>query len=66
MATPMNLFDSALGSLGQRDCDGFTPFIISAQTDNAPIMEWGAMAAVDDVFDGGSHGDFKDGYPLVI
>lgn len=29
-----------LGLLSQRDCDGFTPFIISAQTDNAPVMEW--------------------------
>mmetsp|Transcript_129542 Transcript_129542/g.242351 ORF Transcript_129542/g.242351 Transcript_129542/m.242351 type:complete len:741 (+) Transcript_129542:75-2297(+) len=28
------------GVLSQRDCDGFTPFIISAQNDNAPIMEW--------------------------
>lgn len=28
------------GLLSTRDCDGFTPFIISAQTDNAPIMEW--------------------------
>jgi len=28
------------GLLSQRDCDGFTPFIISAQNDNAPVMEW--------------------------
>jgi len=28
------------GCLSQRDCDGFTPFVISAQNDNAPIMEW--------------------------
>lgn len=28
------------GLLSLRDCDGFTPFIISAQNDNAPIMEW--------------------------
>lgn len=28
------------GLLSTRDCDGFTPFIISAQTDNAPVMEW--------------------------
>lgn len=28
------------GVLSQRDCDGFTPFIILAQSDNAPIMEW--------------------------
>ena len=34
----------------QRDCDGFTLFIISAQTDNAPIMEWGAIAAMVEDF----------------
>merc|ERR1719188_1096112 len=28
------------GFLTKRDMDGFTPFIISAQNDNAPIMEW--------------------------
>ncbi|CAJ1359526.1 unnamed protein product [Effrenium voratum] len=28
------------GLLSVRDCDGFTAFIISAQTDNAPVMEW--------------------------
>jgi len=28
------------GVLSLRDCDGFTPFIISAQNDNAPVMEW--------------------------
>eukprot|EP00928_Gymnodinium_smaydae_P008354 TRINITY_DN13040_c0_g1_i1.p1 TRINITY_DN13040_c0_g1~~TRINITY_DN13040_c0_g1_i1.p1 ORF type:complete len:730 (-),score=157.92 TRINITY_DN13040_c0_g1_i1:131-2293(-) len=28
------------GLLSQRDCDGFTPFIISAQNDNCPVMEW--------------------------
>jgi len=28
------------GLLSLRDCDGFTPFIISAQNDNAPVMEW--------------------------
>jgi len=28
------------GTLSQRDCDGFTPFLISAQNDNAPLMEW--------------------------
>merc|ERR1719199_332572 len=28
------------GLLSARDCDGFTPFIISAQNDNAPVMEW--------------------------
>lgn len=28
------------GQLSQRDCDGFTPFIISGQNDNAPVMEW--------------------------
>lgn len=28
------------GLLSQRDCDGFTPFIISSQNDNAPVMEW--------------------------
>merc|ERR1719456_1465464 len=28
------------GLLSQRDIDGFTPFIISAQNDNAPVMEW--------------------------
>ena len=28
------------GLLSARDCDGFTPFIIAAQTDNAPVMEW--------------------------
>eukprot|EP00438_Fugacium_kawagutii_P018944 Skav232071 [mRNA] locus=scaffold1176:272203:273751:- [translate_table: standard] len=27
------------GLLSVRDCDGFTPLIISAQTDNAQIME---------------------------
>eukprot|EP00406_Dinophysis_acuminata_P069523 CAMPEP_0179286504 /NCGR_PEP_ID=MMETSP0797-20121207/39778_1 /TAXON_ID=47934 /ORGANISM="Dinophysis acuminata, Strain DAEP01" /LENGTH=769 /DNA_ID=CAMNT_0020995395 /DNA_START=1 /DNA_END=2311 /DNA_ORIENTATION=- len=26
--------------LSQRDTDGFTPFIILAQNDNAPVMEW--------------------------
>jgi len=34
----MTRADRALLSL--RDCDGFTSFIISAQNDNAPIMEW--------------------------
>lgn len=34
----MTRHDRAL--LSQRDCDGFTPFIISAQNDNAAIMEW--------------------------
>jgi len=34
----MTKFDR--GVLSQRDCDGFTPFIISAQNDNAPVMEW--------------------------
>eukprot|EP00440_Ansanella_granifera_P034100 gb/GFBE01036993.1/.p1 GENE.gb/GFBE01036993.1/~~gb/GFBE01036993.1/.p1 ORF type:complete len:742 (+),score=138.72 gb/GFBE01036993.1/:1-2226(+) len=28
------------GLLSVRDCDGFTSFIISAQNDNAPVMEW--------------------------
>merc|ERR1719191_2518610 len=28
------------GLLSLRDCDGFTPFIISSQNDNAPVMEW--------------------------
>eukprot|EP00931_Biecheleriopsis_adriatica_P103093 TRINITY_DN7797_c0_g1_i1.p1 TRINITY_DN7797_c0_g1~~TRINITY_DN7797_c0_g1_i1.p1 ORF type:complete len:749 (+),score=114.64 TRINITY_DN7797_c0_g1_i1:56-2248(+) len=28
------------GLLSVRDCDGFTAFIISAQNDNAPVMEW--------------------------
>ncbi|CAK0875700.1 unnamed protein product, partial [Prorocentrum cordatum] len=28
------------GLLSLRDCDGFTPFLISAQNDNAPVMEW--------------------------
>lgn len=28
------------GLLSLRDCDGFTSFIISAQNDNAPVMEW--------------------------
>jgi hypothetical protein len=28
------------GMLSQRDCDGFTPFVILAQNDNAPVMEW--------------------------
>jgi len=28
------------GLISQRDCDGFTPFIISSQNDNTPIMEW--------------------------
>jgi len=28
------------GLLSLRDCDGFTPFSISAQNDNAPVMEW--------------------------
>jgi len=26
--------------LSMRDCDGFTAFIVSAQTDNCPVMEW--------------------------
>lgn len=28
------------GLLSQRDCDGFTPFIILAQNDNCSVMEW--------------------------
>lgn len=28
------------GLLSQRDVDGFTPFIVCAQNDNAPVMEW--------------------------
>jgi len=32
--------------LSLRDCDGFTPFIISAQNDNAPVMEWMYMHGV--------------------
>jgi len=28
------------GMLSHRDCDGLTPFIILAQNDNSPIMEW--------------------------
>jgi len=28
------------GLLSQRDVDGFTPFLIAAQNDNAPILEW--------------------------
>lgn len=28
------------GLLSLRDCDGFTPFVILAQNDNAPVMEW--------------------------
>lgn len=28
------------GLLSRRDCDGFTPFVILAQNDNAPVMEW--------------------------
>lgn len=28
------------GLLSQRDCGGFTPFLISAHNDNASIMEW--------------------------
>lgn len=28
------------GLLSHRDCDGFTPFIICAQNDNAAVMEW--------------------------
>jgi len=34
----MTKFDRAM--ISQRDCDGFTPFIISAQNDNSPVMEW--------------------------
>ncbi|CAE7245723.1 unnamed protein product [Symbiodinium natans] len=26
--------------LSLRDCDGFTAFVLSAQTDNSPMMEW--------------------------
>ena len=32
--------DMRLNRFAQRDCDGFTPFIIAAQTDNAPVMEF--------------------------
>eukprot|EP00928_Gymnodinium_smaydae_P013908 TRINITY_DN15043_c0_g3_i3.p1 TRINITY_DN15043_c0_g3~~TRINITY_DN15043_c0_g3_i3.p1 ORF type:complete len:1159 (-),score=279.96 TRINITY_DN15043_c0_g3_i3:60-3536(-) len=35
------------GLLSVRDCDGFTPFIICAQIDNGPLMEWMYLEGVN-------------------